>query len=94
MALRNRKQIPVCHSCHNNVIHSGSYSGFKLTSLAPYETKTDQGYTYSQPTTGFDNRLVNPENYMNPRAKLPVPETDQETDKKLGKMMQKGWKLK
>ncbi len=33
MALRNRKQIPVCRNCHINQIHKGKYSGPSLERL-------------------------------------------------------------
>ena len=33
MALRNRKQIPVCNNCHLNVIHGGRYTGPCLKDL-------------------------------------------------------------
>lgn len=33
MELLNRKQIPVCVSCHN-AIHAGRYDGLKLGDLA------------------------------------------------------------
>lgn len=35
MALRNRKQIPVCKECHIHVIHKGNYTGSKLGALIP-----------------------------------------------------------
>ena len=35
MALRNRKQVPVCELCHKSVIHAGKYVGDYLTSKAP-----------------------------------------------------------
>jgi hypothetical protein len=50
MALRNRKQIPVCRGCHMNIIHAGKYNGTKLTTMAPKIL--------------FDNRLVHIESYV------------------------------
>lgn len=50
MALRNRKQIPVCRSCHINVIHAGKYQGIKLSTLSPKIL--------------YDNRLVHIESYI------------------------------
>jgi retron-type reverse transcriptase len=51
MALRNRKQIPVCHECHIHGIHAGQYSGTKLQYLIPKKTLVD-------------NRIVHIENYI------------------------------
>lgn len=36
MALKNRKQIPVCQNCHINVIHKGIYTGESLNKLINY----------------------------------------------------------
>lgn len=55
MALRNRKQIPVCRSCHMNVIHSGTHQGSNLTSLAPITFENIRLY---------DNRLAHVESYI------------------------------
>jgi nicotine oxidoreductase len=60
MALRNRKQIPVCRECHMNVIHKGRYTGANLKTLLPVGNETKKGY---------DNRLINIENYINPSDK-------------------------
>lgn len=57
MALRNRKQIPVCRSCHMNVIHKGTYFGANLRSLSPKILPNQKGY---------DLRLINIENYIKP----------------------------
>lgn len=60
MALRNRRQIPVCRECHMNVIHRGTYTGANLKTLhnPPIHTKR-----------GYDNRLINIENYVTPSRK-------------------------
>lgn len=50
MALRNRKQIPVCRECHMNTIHGGKYHGQSLMTKVP---------------TLIDNRVVNIECYVN-----------------------------
>jgi len=34
MALRNRKQIPLCSKCHLILVHGGKYNGPKLINLA------------------------------------------------------------
>lgn len=34
MALKNRKQIPVCRNCHMNFIHAGKYQGTNLSNKA------------------------------------------------------------
>jgi hypothetical protein len=57
MALRNRKQIPVCRHCHMNVIHKGTYFGANLRSLSPKILPNQKGY---------DLRLINMENYIKP----------------------------
>ena len=56
MALRNRKQIPVCRNCHMKVIHKGTYNGSNLKSFVSQGVHTPKGY---------DNRLINIENYIN-----------------------------
>jgi len=55
MLLRNRRQIPVCRNCHNN-IHNGTYNKGSL-----------KGF-FTSPTKLYDNRLVNTENYIMPRV--------------------------
>jgi hypothetical protein len=35
MALRNRKQIPLCATCHLKLVHAGKYDGPALIKLAP-----------------------------------------------------------
>lgn len=60
MALRNRNQIPVCRDCHMNKIHKGTYDGANLRTLKPYIEMTK---------TGYDLRLINFENYLNPSKK-------------------------
>lgn len=49
--LRNRKQVPLCRSCHMDV-HEGSYSGNSLSTMA-------------RPTPLlYDNRIINLESYV------------------------------
>lgn len=57
MFLRNRRQIPVCRTCHMDKIHAGKYSGKSLRLIAPLIVETDKGY---------DSRLVNIESYLKP----------------------------
>ena len=74
MALRNRNQIPVCRECHMNKIHRGEYSGANLKSLSPKINLTP---------TGYDLRLMNYENFLNPS-----------NTERIGKTLEeKGWKL-
>lgn len=53
MALRNRKQIPICFYCHRSHVHGGKYTGPSLSSLLP-KTKL------------VDNRIVHIESYVKP----------------------------
>jgi len=53
MALRNRKQIPVCRNCHMNQIHKGEYSGPSLETL--HSTKLL-----------VDNRTLHVESFVKP----------------------------
>jgi hypothetical protein len=53
MALRNRKQIPVCRSCHMTLIHKGSYDGVALSKLSP---------VYKM----VDNRIIHIESFIKP----------------------------
>lgn len=57
MALRNRKQIPVCKACHMEKIHKGTYQGVSLKTLKPITKERDNGY---------DLRLINIESYIKP----------------------------
>lgn len=50
MALRNRKQIPLCENCHLKLVHTGEYRGPRLNKLAPIKT--------------VDNRIVNIESFV------------------------------
>lgn len=50
MGLRNRRQMPVCRSCHMNIIHKGNYGGRPLNSMT-----IDKMY---------DNRIINVESYI------------------------------
>jgi hypothetical protein len=57
MSLRNRKQIPVCQSCHMKKIHAGVYNGPLLKSL------------YKAPplkNSLVDARVVHPESFIQP----------------------------
>lgn len=74
MALRNRKQIPVCRDCHMNIIHRGTYFGANLKSLINPGIDTRKGY---------DNRLINLENFI-------TPSTQEYYAKSLD---EKGWKI-
>lgn len=38
MSMINRKQIPVCRSCHN-LIHQGKYDGIAIGKLKPKDKK-------------------------------------------------------
>jgi len=53
MALRNRKQIPLCETCHKKLVHTGKYDGPKLINLAPR-------------TTMLDNRIIHVESFVKP----------------------------
>lgn len=57
MALRNRKQIPVCAICHQTIIHTGQYLGPTLKKGV---------ITLKETSKGYDNRLVHLENFINP----------------------------
>ncbi len=52
LQLRNRKQIPVCKSCHRSVIHPGKYSGQRLTELIQFDDRL------------IDNRVLHVESYV------------------------------
>ena len=54
LALRNRKQIPVCHTCHRFVIHGAKYQGPPLRSLISIDDKL------------VDNRVIHLESYVKP----------------------------
>jgi len=53
LALRNRKQIPVCSSCHK-VIHDGEYKGESLGKLTRLDNKL------------VDNRVLHVESFVKP----------------------------
>jgi hypothetical protein len=53
MALRNRKQIPLCSKCHLIFVHGGKYNGPKLIKLAPV-------------TRLIDNRIIHVESFIKP----------------------------
>lgn len=52
MALRNRKQIPLCSNCHRNLVHAGQYSGYALLKLVPQKL--------------MDNRVIHVESFVKP----------------------------
>lgn len=52
MALRNRKQIPLCETHHRYFVHGGNYSGVSLIKLAP----RSQGL--------LDNRILHLESFI------------------------------
>lgn len=54
MALRNRKQIPICRECHNT-IHKGEYNGKGLK-------------TFNVPFPLYDNRIICSESLINKRV--------------------------
>lgn len=56
MALRNRKQIPLCDECHIFLVHGGRYNGPKLL------------YFARQPKL-VDNRIIHPESFIKPGPK-------------------------
>lgn len=53
MALRNRKQIPLCSNCHLRKIHNGKYSSEALIKLAPNKSLVD-------------NRIIHVESFVKP----------------------------
>jgi retron-type reverse transcriptase len=57
MALRNRRQIPVCSCCHRTVIHKGEYQGDSLK---------DGTLNLKQTLKGYDNRLAHLESFIKP----------------------------
>jgi len=46
MALRNRKQIPLCIKCHVPLTHQGKYQGVQLIKLAPRQKLVDNRITH------------------------------------------------
>jgi hypothetical protein len=52
MALRNRKQVPLCAHCHKHLVHKGKYEGTALIKLVP--------------TTLLDNRTLHVESFVKP----------------------------
>ncbi len=52
MALRNRKQVPLCATCHRKLVHTGNYDSTKLIKLVP--------------TRLVDNRVVHVESFVKP----------------------------
>ena len=54
LALRNRKQIPLCEQHHMNLIHNGTYSDTKLIKLAPNSNNL------------IDNRIISMESFIKP----------------------------
>lgn len=55
MALRNRKQIPLCENCHLILVHGGKYNGPRLIKLAPRSKL-------------IDNRIIHVESFIKPGA--------------------------
>jgi len=53
MALRNRKQIPLCENCHQRLVHTGQYDGTPLRRIAPV-------------TRLMDNRIIHVESFIKP----------------------------
>jgi hypothetical protein len=53
LALRNRKQIPLCKECHIKLVHKGKYDRTKLIHLVPTQKL-------------IDNRIVHVESYVKP----------------------------
>lgn len=53
MALRNRKQIPLCEKCHLRLVHQGKYNGPPLKDMVPL-------------TKLVDNRIVHIESFVKP----------------------------
>lgn len=56
LALRNRKQIPLCETHHLLFVHSGKYDGPRLLKLAPVRQKL------------MDNRIIHLESFIKPGA--------------------------
>lgn len=52
LALRNRRQIPLCEECHLKLVHPGKYTGPQFIKLAPEKT--------------IDNRIVHIETSVKP----------------------------
>lgn len=52
LALRNRKQVPLCEKCHRYLVHSGTYNGTALINLVP--------------TRLVDNRVLHVESFVKP----------------------------
>ena len=53
LALRNRKQIPLCFTCHRSLVHKGAYNGIALVKLAPVIKLVD-------------NRIIHVESFVKP----------------------------
>jgi retron-type reverse transcriptase len=54
MALRNRKQLPLCQVHHMDFVHKGKYNGPRLMKLVPTVTSL------------FDNRIIHLESFIKP----------------------------
>ena len=54
MALRNRKQIPLCEEHHRLFVHGGKYDGPALIKLLPVRQKL------------MDNRIIHLESFIKP----------------------------
>jgi retron-type reverse transcriptase len=77
MALRNRKQIPLCSDCHPKLVHPGKYTGPPLIKLAP----TRQNLV--------DNRVIHVESFVKPGAEYHSKPLEERGWKKVGKYIKK-----
>jgi len=77
MALRNRKQIPLCSDCHLKLVHPGKYTGPPLIKLAP----TRQNLV--------DNRVIHVESFVKPGAEYHSKPLEERGWKKVGKYIKK-----
>jgi hypothetical protein len=74
MALRNRKQIPLCALCHRNLIHAGKYTGQSLIRLVP--------------TKLMDNRIVHVESFVKPGIEYHAKSLEEKGWKKIPNKIQ------
>lgn len=75
MALRNRKQIPLCAQCHRNLVHAGQYSGNALLKLVPQKL--------------MDNRIVHVESFVHPGVEYNSKSLEEKGWKRVSKDTQK-----
>lgn len=71
MALRNRKQIPLCATCHNKLVHDGKYSGMALINLVPNKL--------------LDNRILHTECFIKPGIQYNSASLEEKGWKKVNK---------